>query len=80
MNDTSNASRGNLGDSIEIKRASSASSEENGPPSASATAIKQIPSPRPDRYFIVSHIELTNNSFIILALSRGSRRILFCYI
>ena len=49
MNDLSNANRGNVVESLEIKRASSASSEESGqhPPSIAA---KQIPSPRSDRY------------------------------
>uniref|UniRef100_A0A0P5ERJ1 Pleckstrin domain-containing family G member n=1 Tax=Daphnia magna TaxID=35525 RepID=A0A0P5ERJ1_9CRUS len=52
MNDLANANRGNLVDSLEIKRTSSASSEESGP-HAPPTAVKQIPSPRTDRRSIV---------------------------
>ncbi|XP_046442623.1 pleckstrin homology domain-containing family G member 5-like isoform X5 [Daphnia pulex] len=53
MNDPSNVNRGNLVESLEIKRASSASSEESGPHPPS-TAAKQIPSPRSDRRSIIS--------------------------
>uniref|UniRef100_A0A0N8CD92 Pleckstrin domain-containing family G member n=1 Tax=Daphnia magna TaxID=35525 RepID=A0A0N8CD92_9CRUS len=52
MNDLANANRGNLVDSLEIKRTSSASSEESGP-HAPPAAVKQIPSPRTDRRSIV---------------------------
>jgi len=55
MNDGGAAAHHNRSqvESIEIKRVSSASSEEGTGPSVSTASIKQSPSPRHDRFFFI---------------------------